>query len=140
MGTLTADVVSPVRPVPSHQCNRCNYSSLQLSWHCTGALLRWGAGVSDPEESLLSTLTGSLNTPLVLAPTALLAAPVHLVLLATSLVAWALHGPMYWSWSTGASDANRLDRCGITGVSGPTDSCRTCPIRHFFEFFLRVLF
>ena len=103
-------------------------------------MLRWGTGVSGAEASLPTTLTGSLNTPPVLAPTALLAPPVHPVLLAPSLVAWALHGPMHWSWSIGASDANRLDRCGITGVSGPTDSCRTRPIQYFFEFFLRVLF
>ena len=103
-------------------------------------MLRWGTGVSGAEASLPTTLTGSLNTPPVLAPMALLAPPVHPVLLAPSLVAWALHGPMHRSWSTGASDANWLDRCGITGVFGPTGSCRTHPIRHFFEFFLRVLF
>ena len=102
-------------------------------------MLRWGTGVSGAEASLPTTLTDSLDTPPVLAPMALLAPPVHLVLLVPSLVAWTLHGPMHRSWRTGVSDANRLDQCGITGVSSPTGSCRTRPIRHCFEFFLRVL-
>ena len=136
MGTLTADVVSPVRPVSSH---RCNYSPLQLSRPYTCPMLQLGTSVSGAEASMATTLTGSLNTPPVLAPTALLAPPVHPVLLAPSPVVRALHGPMHRSWGTGASVANRLDRCGITGVSGPTGFCRTGPIRLFFEFFLRVL-
>ena len=98
-------------------------------------MLRWGTGVSGAEASLPTTLTVSLNTP-VLAPTALLAPPVHPVLLAPSLVAWALHGQLHRSWITGASDASRLDRCGITGVSGATELCRTRPFLHFFEFFV----
>ena len=139
VGLLTANMVSPDRPVLSHRFIRCSLSPLPLLQCCTGALLLWGTGVSGPEDLLLGCLTCSLSRSMVLAPTALLAPPVHPVLLGPSLVAWALHGPMHRSWITGTSDASRLDRCGITGVSGHTDSCRTHPIRHCFEFFLRVL-
>jgi hypothetical protein len=140
VGLLTADVVSPDRPVLSHRFIRCSLSPLPLSQYCTGALLLWGTGVSGPEDLLLGCLTCSMSRSMVLAPTALLAPPVHPVLLAPSPVVRALHGPMHRSWGTGASDTNRLDRCGITGVSGPTDSCRTSPIRYFFKLFLCVLF
>ena len=77
VGALTADVVSPVRPVPSHRCIRCSNSPLQLSRHCTGALLWWGTGVSGPEELLVGCLTCSLSSSIVLAPLFQLTLPVH---------------------------------------------------------------
>ena len=43
---------------------------------------------------------------------------------------------MHRWYGTGVSEANRLDRCLVTGA---TDFCRIRPYFHFFEFFLRVL-
>ena len=44
------------------------FTSLQLMWHCTGALLRFPIGSSGDEDLLLGHLTSSLKDSMVNAP------------------------------------------------------------------------
>ena len=66
--------------------------------------------------------------------------PVYPVLLCISPLAWALLGPLHWWYSTGVSDANRLDRYSVTGASGATVTAELVQFNVTLSFFLRVLF
>jgi len=68
-----------------------------------------------------------------------LAPPVQPVQLGLLHLAPFSSNQMHRWYGTGVSEANRLDRCLVTGPTGATDFYRIRPYFHFFEFFLRVL-
>ena len=103
-------------------------------------LLRCTVGSTGAEELRPGHLTCSLNSSMVLAPVH------HLGTVGSTGATWLCHlapfiaDQMHRWQGTSVSEANRLDRCLVTGATGATDFCRTRLIQRFFEFFLRVLF
>jgi len=129
--TLTADVVSPVRPV-----QLISFATVTALHRCLTPVT---TSVTGAEELLLGCLTCSLSKSMVNAPTPLFDLTGVSGDTWVSRLGWALLGPLHRLYGTGVSAANRLDWCSVTGASSTTVFCWTRPIHRFFEFFLRVL-
>ena len=122
--------------------------------------IRWASVHPLLKESLAVVLTSLLRhiTPVSVGPSGaegfasarltsscllrrfILASSFHPVPLDFFHVAW--HQCCSWlrRLCVGSSDTHRLDRCFYVGSTSAAVFCRTRPIRHFFEFFLHVLF